>query len=128
MRVEGEVYADASAALGITQRSGKGKVRHIRVQALWVQEVRCTKRLAYKKVLGTRNPADLLTKHVPKELLDAHVITLGVEVRGGRAESAPTIDSVEAYTEEWLEELKEGEGEESHQSYARPNRTGRTGQ
>ena len=111
IKAEGEVYADASAALGITQRSGKGKVRHIRVQALWVQEVRCTNRLKYKKVLGTRNPADVLTKHVPKELLDAHLLTLGMDVRGGRAETAPTIDGLEAYTEEWLEELNDGESE-----------------
>ena len=52
----GEVYADSSAALGIAQRQGMGKVRHIRTQALWVQEVRVTGRLAYKKVLGSRNP------------------------------------------------------------------------
>ena len=113
MPMQGEVYADSSAAIGIAQRSGKGKLRHLRVQALWVQEVRCTKRLRYKKVLGSRNPADLLTKHVPRELLDAHVTTLGVEYKGGRAESAPTLDNVEPYTEEWEEDLSQGESEES---------------
>ena len=105
MEVQGEVYADSSAALGIAQRSGQGKLRHLRVQALWVQEVRCARRLKYKKVLGSRNPADLLTKHVPRELLNAHLRTLGVEMVDGRAESAPTLDSVEAYTEEWIEEI-----------------------
>ena len=40
----GEVYADSSAALGIAQRQGMGKVRNIRPQALWVQEVRATGR------------------------------------------------------------------------------------
>ena len=109
IKVGGEVYADSSAALGIAQRSGNGKVRHLRVQALWVQEVRCTKRLAYKKVLGTRNPSDILTKHVPKELLDTHLVTVGVEVMGGRAGTAPTLDQLEPYTEEWKEELKGGE-------------------
>ena len=39
--------------------------------------------------------ADVLTKHGPGELLDAHLKTLGMEVRGGRAETAPTLDSVE---------------------------------
>ena len=109
MPMQGDVYADSSAALGIAQRSGQGKLRHLRVQALWVQEVRCTRRLKYKKVLGTRNPADLLTKHVPKDLLNAHLVTLGVEFRDGRADSAPTLDGVEAYTEEWEEELSQGE-------------------
>ena len=112
MKMEGEVYTDSSAALGITQRLGNGKVRHLRVQALWVQEVRCTRRLGYKKVLGSRNPADILTKHVPKDLLDAHLVTLGVEFQGGRAESAPTLDNVETYTEEWCEEVEEKGGDE----------------
>ncbi len=105
--MEGEVYTDSSAALGITQRLGNGKVRHLRVQALWVQEVRCTRRLGYKKVLGSRNPADILTKHVPKDLLNVHLATLGIEFQDGRAESAPTLDNVEAYTEEWYEEEEE---------------------
>ena len=124
IKAEGEVYADASAALGITQRSGKGKVRHIRVQALWVQEVRCTNRLKYKKVLGKRNPADVLTKHVPKELLDAHPMTLGTEIRGGRAETAPTIDGLEAYTEEWTEELND-EGSEQSMGVVRERKEGK---
>lgn len=109
IEVGGEVYADSSAALGIVQRTGNGKVRHLRVQALWVQEVRCSRRLGYKKVLGTRNPADVLTKHVPKELLNTHLLVVGVDVRGGRAESAPTLDELEMYTEEWTEEVR-GEG------------------
>ena len=57
----GEVYADSSAALGIAQRQGMGKVRHIRSQALWVQEVRATERLSYKKVFVSRNRSDILT-------------------------------------------------------------------
>ena len=54
MKLTGEIYADSSAALGISNRAGVGKVRHLRVQALWVQEVRSTGRLSYKKVLGTK--------------------------------------------------------------------------
>ena len=95
----GEVYADSSAALGIAQRQGIGKVRHIRTQALWIQEVRITGRLAYKKVLGSRNPADILTKHVPSTLLDQHLGTVGVEVRGGRADSAPGLDEIQMYSD-----------------------------
>jgi len=117
LAMEGEVYTDSSAALGITQRLGNGKVRHLRVQALWVQEVRCTRRLGYKKVLGSRNPADILTKHVPKDLLNVHLATLGIEFQDGRAESAPTLDTVEAYTEEWYEE-EDHEDEEDRKPQA----------
>ena len=85
---------DSSAALGIAQRAGYGNVRHFRIQSMWVQEVRSTGRLSYKKVLGTLNPADVLTKHVPGDLLDVHLRTLGLEIRGGSAESAPSLDNL----------------------------------
>jgi hypothetical protein len=97
--VEGEVFADSTAALGIAQRQGMGKLRHVRTQALWVQEVRAEGRLGYKKVLGSRNPADALTKYMASPLMEQHVATVGLEFRGGRADSAPTLDAVEAYTE-----------------------------
>ena len=107
--IGGEVFADSSAAIGIAQRTGMGKVRHLKVQALWVQEVRSTGRLSYKKVLGSRNPADILTKHVPGDLLDTHARTLGVEFRGGRELAAPTINSLEVTAQdvhEWVEFLE----------------------
>jgi len=111
MKLTGEIYADSSAALGISNRAGVGKVRHLRIQALWVQEVRSTGRLSYKKVLGTKNPSDVLTKHVPGDLLNAHLESLGMEVRGGRAEVAPTLDSVtEEIHFDWTEMKAEGDG------------------
>ncbi len=35
---EAKVYVDSSAAIGITQRKGNGKLRHVKVGMLWVQE------------------------------------------------------------------------------------------
>ena len=105
--IQGDVYADSSAALGITQRTGNGKVRHLRVQALWVQEVRSTGRLGYKKILGILNPADILTKHVPGKLLDQHIKTLGMEFRGGRAHSAPSLCSLKVETSDSFEDHEE---------------------
>ena len=46
-----EMYCDSAAALGITNRAGIGKVRHLRMQGLRVQEVRASGRIAYRKVL-----------------------------------------------------------------------------
>ena len=63
---------------------------------MWIQEVRVGGRLAYKKVLGTKNPADVLTKHVPGELLERHLESIGAEPRSGRAETAPELNSVES--------------------------------
>ena len=96
---DGEVYSDSTAALGIAQRQGMGKLRHIRTQALWVQEARVEGRLKYAKILGGRNPADALTKYMPSTLLDQHLKTVGLESRGGRAESAPELNAVTPYTE-----------------------------
>ena len=89
-----ELYCDSAAALGIAQRAGIGKVRHLRTQGLWVQEVRVSGRISYKKVLGEKNPADLLTKHMSADLSARHLTCLNMDITGGRANAAPTLDSI----------------------------------
>ena len=64
---EGVVYADSSAALAIARRKGAGKMRHINVKSLWVQERQNEKGLALRKALGTEKPADLITKHLARQ-------------------------------------------------------------
>ena len=63
----GLIYADASAALGVVHRRGNGKLRHVRVGMLWVQQKEEDGELKYSKVLGDDNPADLLTKYLKEE-------------------------------------------------------------
>ena len=65
-----ELYADASAALSIAKRQGAGKMRHINVKSLWLQEKALQSILKYNKVKGKENPADGLTKHVRRELIE----------------------------------------------------------
>ena len=67
--VSGHVGGDASAAMGIAQRKGLGRVRHIDTQTLWVQEAVRGKRVGLEKVEGTKNPADLMTKAVDGQTL-----------------------------------------------------------
>ena len=43
------------------------------------------------KVAGADNPADLLTKHVSRELMVKHMTAMGIYGEMGRAESAPTL-------------------------------------
>ena len=64
------VYADASAALGIIQRRGIGKMRHIQTQCLWLQEAHATKRIGFEKIDGSKNPSDLMTKHLTPERIE----------------------------------------------------------
>ena len=88
------VYADSAAAIGICRRSGIGKVRHLAVGQLWVQERVRSGDLELHKVLGAENPGDLLTKHVPRELADKHLWRAGLWRSEGRADSAPDIVGV----------------------------------
>ena len=47
-------------------REGVGRVRHVEVGELWIQDAVKQKRLTVQKVLGEENPADILTKYVGK--------------------------------------------------------------
>ena len=59
-----EIFVDSSAALAVTSRKGYGRLRHVRVGQLWVQEAAEREMVRYSKVGGSRNPADLLTKYL----------------------------------------------------------------
>ena len=84
------VWTDSSAAIGICQRQGLGKVRHLDTQTLWVQQAVRTGKVDLRKVDGEKNPADLLTKHsLSRVRLEMLVDLHGCKYIGGRAESAP---------------------------------------
>ncbi len=84
------VWTDSSAAVGICQRQGLGKLRHLDTQTLWVQQAVRTGRVDLRKVLGERNPADLLTKHsLSRARLEMLVGLHGCRYLEGRAETAP---------------------------------------
>jgi hypothetical protein len=88
-----EVHADSSAAIGICNRSGIGKVRHLAVAQLWAQDLVRSKTCRLFKVLGTENPADLMTKPLARTELDGHLERLGLSRATGRAETAPRADA-----------------------------------
>ena len=90
--VEGHVWADASAALGIVNRKGLGKVRHLDTNYLWIQDVAARKAMSFNKVLGTANPADLFTKYLDGTPIAKHSMEMRCEHVGGRAESAPSVN------------------------------------
>ena len=93
---EGVVYADASAALAIAKRKGAGKLRHINVNCLWIQERQNEKDLELRKVLGTDNPADLMTKHLACQPLDKCMLQLNQHRAAGRAKSGFRIQGAGA--------------------------------
>ncbi len=64
------VHVDASAAKGIIERTGLDKIRHIDVNVLWLQEQEVRGRVPMRKIDGTKNPADLMTKHLTASKVD----------------------------------------------------------
>ncbi len=93
VELQPEVHADSSAAIGICRRSGIGKVRHLAVAQLWVQDLVRSREVRLHKVLGTENPADLMTKPLARAEIDGHLARLGLSRATGRAETAPRADA-----------------------------------
>ena len=87
-----KVFTDSSAAIGICRRTGIGRVRHLVVGQLWVQERNREGDFTLHKHPGLQNPGDLLTKHVVKSTLGYHCHFMGVVSEEGRAQSAPLVD------------------------------------
>ena len=100
-KLHGEVWGDANAALGIINRTGLGKTRHIQTGLLWIQQVSADQRLKFGKVLGTDNPADLFTKYFDEKTCIHHTRNLGYNVAQGRPEDAPQLHSISMSMDEY---------------------------
>ena len=85
---KGIVYADSSAALAVADRKGSGKLRHINIRMLWIQEQERKKTVETRKIKGELNPADLMTKYLSGARGDDLRRRLGQHPREGRAEAA----------------------------------------
>ena len=64
LKVTGTIEAevDASAALAIASRLGPGRLKHVDIRQLWVQQEVAAGRVLMKKVATSLNCADILTK------------------------------------------------------------------
>ena len=87
----GTVCTDATAAIGMAHRQGLGKTRHVDVQYLWIQQEIAERRFALEKVRTDANPADLFTTPLNREVIDKHLVTLGVQWYRARARGALTV-------------------------------------
>ena len=89
--VKVSVSTDASTAKAIAIRKGLGKVRHMAVHLLWLQERVALGSISIHKILGANNPADILVKYVSKDLLDEFINLLGLRPETGRAVECPQL-------------------------------------
>ena len=84
-----QVNTDSSAAKSIASRRGAGRVRHIEVRELWVQDRVARGELTIVKVKGEHNVADGLTKHVDRTKMDEYMKKRGLARRSWRHELCP---------------------------------------
>ena len=89
------MHVDATAAKGVIERKGIGKLRHIELDILWLQEQEARKLLPLNKVLGTDNIADLMTKNLTAAVIDRYVGMMGMRFAEGRSKIAQELHSVE---------------------------------
>ena len=101
VKVAGEVWGDAQAALGFINRNDLGKTRHIQTGLLWVQQVAAGQRLKYGTVLGKVNPVDLCTKYLNWNTIEHYLRKLKFEFIEGRAAEAPKLEHVSMSVEEY---------------------------
>ena len=86
------IKSDASAAIAIAIRRGLGKVRHIEVCQLWLQEKVRRGDIRVVKVGTHENAADALTKYVSRSVMNMHLEVTGQAPRSGRHDLAPATE------------------------------------
>ena len=94
-RLTGHLMADSSSALAVVAKRGAGKLRHININHLWLQELekRAKDPVKFGKVEGTDNPADALTKYLDAKLIQRYFEVTGHRIVAGRASSGLKIST-----------------------------------
>ena len=104
-----DIKSDASAAIGICNRIGLGKVRHIEVNQLWLQEKVTGGKITVTKVGTQENLADAMTKAIDSESIQKHLIRINAETRSDRHRLTPKLEMESEWTgeEEEPEEVEQ---------------------
>ena len=71
-----EIISDSTAAKGTASRIGIGKIKHLDVGFLWIQDLVKKREIVLVKINGKVNPADLMTK--PKSAAEAVRLTAAI--------------------------------------------------
>ena len=80
---------DASAAVGVLSRQGVGRIKHLHIRQLWLQERVHEGELKLIKIPREINGADLMTHHWTERDGLSHMQRLQVLRRGHCKSSAP---------------------------------------
>ena len=79
--VKVRVWTDSSAAKAVANRRGLGKLRHVELKWLWMQDMVKEGRIQLKTVRGDENIADHLTKPKNRVEVEAMLLKVGAEFR-----------------------------------------------
>jgi len=88
---------DASAAKGISQRRGLGKVRQLELSQLWLQDKVARKEIEVRKVATKENWADALTKCLDGVDMKKHLEMTGQIVTKDRHGLAPSVEKTDEH-------------------------------
>ncbi len=94
LQTEAQANTDSSVARSISSRRGAGRVRHVEVRELWLQEMVRRGELSTITVKGEDNVADGLTKRVDRSTLEKYMKERGLAFRDGRHEYRPHLGDV----------------------------------
>ena len=81
-----KVWVDSSAAKSMASRVGLGRVRHVAVKLLWLQDVVRRGELVVGKIWGKSNPADWLTKPTSAAMIKPTLQSWGLDLWHHRQE------------------------------------------
>ena len=71
------VHTDSDACRGTCNRTGLGRLKHLQVEHLWIQDAVRNRRFDLVRINGTENPADLMTKVLGRQRIDELLARLG---------------------------------------------------
>ena len=75
------IRTDASAAVGVIQRQGSGRVKHLQIRQLWLQEKSRDGDILFNKIPRAVNFSDLLTHHWNEKDGKTHLEGMSAVVR-----------------------------------------------
>jgi hypothetical protein len=86
MEVEMTVESDSSAAISSQLRGGLGRMKHVELRHMFMQQLVKEKRMKLRKIPGEDNSSDLGTKYLERVTFEKHRHAAGLRSRGGDAE------------------------------------------
>ena len=101
------LYCDSNAAIGSAKRLGVGRIRHLELRELWIQEQIAQKRLQLEKIPGSNNEADILTKQLKgQQLFEMLCESLGEQMDKSAAEEVQWCEATATQQDLWRWKLE----------------------